>query len=258
MSGTVVLDLDGVLYVDDVTVPGAADALAELERAGFAVVFVTNNSTRTPEQAAAKIARRLGRPVDPAAVVTSAEATALTLAGTVTDCLVLGEPGLVDTLRLHGLRSVDEPRRAEAVVVGLDRGLTYDRLADAALAVRAGARFVATGDDATYPTPRGLLPGAGAIVAAVATASGRDPEVCGKPHLPMRALVRSRIGPPPVWVVGDRPETDLALARAEGWGAVLVLTGVVDDPGKVPADVSPDLVLPSVAELPAALDQITG
>ncbi|NIQ56034.1 MAG: HAD hydrolase-like protein, partial [Gemmatimonadetes bacterium] len=98
----------------------------------------------------------------------------------------------------------------------------------AARAVRAGARFVATNHDATYPTPDGLLPGAGSIVAAVEVASEREAEVAGKPHPPMRRLVRERCGGEEIWVVGDRIDTDLAMAFEEGWGTALVLTGVSD------------------------------
>jgi 4-nitrophenyl phosphatase len=112
---------------------------------------------------------------------------------------------------------------------------------------------VASNTDATLPTPDGLLPGAGSIVAALETATGRTAEVAGKPHEPMRRLLSERIGTGPVWVVGDRADTDLALARAGGWTGVLVLTGVTRDPGS--ADPAADLVTGSLAEFAGRLLQ---
>ena len=117
----------------------------------------------------------------------------------------------------------------------------------------AGARFVATNDDATYPTPEGLHPGGGSIVAALERASGRRAEVAGKPHTPMRDLVRELVGEGPVWMVGDKPETDLALGKGEGWTTVLVLSGVTGNDADVPDDLRPDAVLDSIADLPDLL-----
>ncbi len=126
--------------------------------------------------------------------------------------------------RPHGLVAVDEGP-ADAVVVGFHREFDYDALDRASAAVRAGARFVATNLDATYPVPGGLIPGAGSLVAAVATAAGSTPEVAGKPEAPTVGLIRERFGTTGV-VVGDRPSTDGALATAIGWPFALVLSGV--------------------------------
>ena len=252
--GTVVLDLDGVLYLDEVGVPGAGGALRQLTAAGHRLVFVTNNSTKTEEMVAVHIRERTGFEADRADIVTSAGTAADILASRSGTVFVVGEPGLVSTMENRGLEVVTDSDAADTVVVGLDRGVTYARFADAALAIRNGADFVATGTDATYPTPRGLYPGAGALVAAVTVAAGREPSlVCGKPHPPIRSLVRALVGPGPVWVVGDRPETDLAMGKAEGWRTVLVLTGVTADPAEVPPELAPDLVLDSIADLPAAI-----
>jgi len=112
---------------------------------------------------------------------------------------------------------------------------------------------VACNDDPTYPTETGLWPGGGAIAAAIETAAGRRAEVAGKPHAPMVEAVRAALGPGPTWVVGDRPETDMALGRVGGWGTVLVLSGVISDPRAVPAALRPDLVVALLADLPALL-----
>jgi HAD superfamily hydrolase (TIGR01450 family) len=249
-----IFDLDGVLYVDDEGVPGAGGALRTLEEAGHRLLFVTNNASKTAQTAADHIWERTGFQASPETVVTSGMATARYLAGAVHRALVLGEPALEETLRHGGVDTTDRWQDADAVVVGLDRGLTYGRLAAAALAVRQGARFVATNVDSTYPTPRGLLPGGGAIVAAVATATGVEPEVCGKPEKPMREMVRALVGRGPAWVIGDRIETDLVMGAAEGWMTVLVLTGVDDEASLAVSGLTPDLVLGSVASLPAAIE----
>lgn len=251
--GTLVVDLDGVMYVGSERVPGAAAALEELREAGWRILFVTNNSTKERRVAAEAIAERTGFPAHEDQVLTSGYATARHLSGHVRRVLVVGAPGLAATLEAEGIEIVTNHEEAEAAVIGLDPQLTYDKLVEATLAVRSGARLVATNSDATYPTPRGLYPGGGALVAALERATDAVAEVCGKPHEPMRKLVRAMVGLGPVVVVGDRPETDLALAGAEGWRRVLVLTGVTDDPSGIPDAYTPDVVLGSIAELPEAM-----
>lgn len=251
--GNIVCDLDGVVYLADAGVPGAGAALLELERRGYRLLFATNAPIRTPEGVAGHIGAVAGYPAAASQVVTSAMAAAEVLSREDAPLLVVGEAGLGDTLRRHGFPLTQDPRKAGAVVVGLDRRLTYEHLRAATTALLRGARFVASNRDATYPTESGPWPGGGAIVAALEAATGRTAEVVGKPFPPMRAALRRRLAPGPTWVVGDRPETDLALGRAEGWTTVLVLTGVVEDPSLVPAGLRPDLVLPSLAALPAHL-----
>ena len=146
---------------------------------------------------------------------------------------------------------VDDWRDAGVVIVGLDPGLSYEGLTSAVMAVSNGARFIATNVDVTYPTPEGLWPGAGALVAAVQAATGVEPEVAGKPHAAMRKLLRDRLSAGESLVVGDRPETDLALGVAEGWITVLVLSGVTPPGAEVVPQ--PDHVLDTVAELPSLL-----
>lgn len=246
---TIVCDLDGVVYVGDAPVPGAGEALGRLAAAGHRILFCTNNSSRRRAGIVDRIHRTTGYGADPGSVVSSAMA-AVTLLDPV-PAFVLGGAGITEALAVAGIPVTASWEEAGSVVVGLDPEATYRRIADAASAVRAGARFVATNDDPTYPTPGRLLPGAGALVAAVATASGVRPVVAGKPHAPMRELLRARAGDGPVWVVGDRVDTDVALARAEGWTPVLVLTGVT---GAAEAAASGASVLDSLADLPALLD----
>ncbi|MDH3306270.1 MAG: HAD-IIA family hydrolase [Acidimicrobiia bacterium] len=253
MNGAIICDLDGVLYLGEESVPGALHALEDFERRGAQLLFCTNNSTRTAAEAAAKIRRVVGFPARPDQVVTSAMAAAHLLAGQVDQAHVVGDAGVCEALEAVGIElvgAVDAP----AVVVGLDRTVTYARIRDAALAVRAGARFVATNLDGSYPTPAGQWPGAGSLATAIAVASDRTPEVAGKPHRPMIDLLKQELGDQSdVVVIGDRPETDLALGREAGWRTVLVLTGVTGDPTEVRAEYRPDAAVDSIAGVPDLL-----
>lgn len=247
---TIVCDLDGVIYIDGTPVDGATAALEQMRSDGHQLLFVTNNATRHVDALVAEIEAASGFRPDRDDVLSSSMAAASMLQGRASSAFVIGEAGLAETLADWGITSVDA-RGAESVVVGLDRAVTYEKLRDASLAIRRGALFIATNLDSTYPTPTGLWPGGGALVAALATASGTTPEVAGKPEEPIRRLLRSKIEHEEVWVVGDRPDTDLALGDAEGWKTALVLTGVTSDAtGVSPA---PTVVLDSIAGLPGLL-----
>lgn len=252
--GTVVCDLDGVVYLGDEMIPGADRAITAMLASGWQVVFCTNNATRTPEQIATKLAGVSGLVVDPSATVSSAQAAAALVAGRITSAFVLGAEGIHAALAHEGVSVTSDFRRAEAVVVGLDPEISYAKLRDAALAIQSGAWFVATNLDPAYPTPDGLWPGAGAIVAAVSVTVGQDAEPAGKPYQPMIDLLRSRMpGDGPVVVVGDRPSTDLAMGKSAGWLTAGVLTGVVSRPAEVPEHLIPDVMLDSLADLPVWL-----
>lgn len=253
----VCLDLDGVVWRGDEVVPGAAAAVRDLRAAGLVVGFMSNNSSLRVGEVVAKLAG-FGIEAAPDQVLTSALAAADLLAGDLeagARVLVCAGPGVVESLEAAGLAPVREPP-AVAVVVGFHRDFDFDGLARASQVVREGARFVATNLDATYPVAGGLLPGAGSIVAAVATASGRSPEVAGKPCLPAAAMVRRRLGPTGV-MVGDRPTTDGEFAERLGWPFALVLSGVarrVPGPGEEPV---PDPAPPFLADdLPALVPSL--
>jgi 4-nitrophenyl phosphatase len=165
-----------------------------------------------------------------------------------TTALVVGSSQLTDTMTGAGV-SIDASRSPDAVVVGLDIEATYETIANASAAIRGGSRFVATNTDVTLPTPNGLVPGAGSLVAAITAASGAAPVVCGKPHAPMTRLIDRRLKSDNVWMVGDRPETDIALARAAGWRSVLALSGVTSASDTVPPALTPDYMIESIAVL---------
>ncbi len=246
-------DLDGVLWRGGDPIPGAAAAIARLRDAELRVGFVSNNSSQPVGEVVAKL-EEMGVSAEPEDVLTSALAAATLLAASLAPgapVLACAGPGVVEALTSVGLRPVARPP-VDGVVVGLHRGFDFDELDRASAAVRNGARFVATNLDATYPVPGGMIPGSGAITAAVATAAGRAPEVAGKPEAPMAALVRERLGPIGV-VVGDRPSTDGAFAKTLGWPFALVLSGVTQaDPpagGEAIPEPPPPFVAADLGEL---------
>ena len=248
-AGTVIFDLDGVVYVGDTAVPGAGDALRTLEDMGCRLLFATNNASRTPDAGADKIANLTGYPAVAGQVVTSALAAATALPPGAPKCLVVGGEGLRVAVTARGGVLVDDWSEAEIVLTGYNRDLTYELLRDAALAIRNGAAFIASNDDPTFPAPDGLWPGSGATVAFLERATDVAPVIAGKPHAPMRLLLTEMIGPGPVWMVGDRPDTDLAMARAEGWTGVLVLTGVTPDGAQIADEHRPDVTVDSIGEV---------
>ena len=222
----VLLDLDGVLHRGARPIPGAAESVVALRSRGARPVFVTNNASRTPGQVVAHLAS-VGIEAAVDEVITSALVTASALAERgLRRALVIGQEGLLEALAERGVQSVGLEGDPEAVVVGLDRGVTYERLRDAALAVQRGAAYVAANPDTTFPAEDGNWPGAGALAAAITAAAGRSPEVMGKPAAPIFRVALARAGGTRPLVVGDRLDTDIAGAAALGWDSCLVLTGV--------------------------------
>lgn len=265
----VIFDLDGVVYRGSQPVPDIAATIERLERSAIGVRFATNNSTA---DRAAYVSRLAGMGIRTEAdhIVTSTSATVAHLQlhlPAVRSVLAVGGDGMVDELRAAGFAVTPAaaavpddydggplPARHDAVVVGLDRTLTYRRIAAAMTAVREGALLVATNADERYPTASGFLPGAGAAVAALRAATGVEPLVIGKPEPAMftSILERAGIAPEEALVVGDNPAADIVAARRAGIPSVLVLTGVADAAAAaaLEGERRPDVILPSAAELP--------
>jgi HAD superfamily hydrolase (TIGR01450 family) len=224
------LDLDGVVYLQEQPVRGAPRALAAARAAGMRLEFVTNNASRRPAEVASLLTA-LGVPAVPAEVVTSAQAAAALLADRLpagSRVLVIGADALVAEVTEAGLTPVESAdARPDAVVQGYSADLGWRQLAEAALAVRAGALWVATNGDLTLPSPRGPLPGNGALLAAVRAATGQAPdEIVGKPHPRLHAESVRRSGARRPLVVGDRLDTDIEGAVNAGTDSLLVLSGV--------------------------------
>ncbi len=249
-----VCDLDGVLYRGVEPVPGVAAALDRIRASGIRVVFATNNATKTLAQYVERL-RRFDVEASADEIVTSAAVTGeeierrgwggrtAFLIGTEGMQVALDNAGVVV---VHGVAG----RTADIAVVSSTARFDYQLLATAAFAVRNGADFIASNADPTFPAADGLWPGAGALLAAVETASGRKAEVMGKPNPPMMEAIQRRLaGCENIAVVGDQPSTDLAGGRAMGWTTILVLTGVTGAAAAAGLDPAPDLVLPSLMEL---------
>lgn len=226
-----ILDLDGVLQLDKEAVPHAVEVMAQVDARDMPRVFLTNNAARSPGQVADRLAA-LGFTAQEEQVLTSAMVAAELLASRLpaqTQVLVVGGSGLMEAVDAVGLRAVTVAGDGVAAVVqgwGPDVGWTL--LAEGAVALRAGAGWVATNTDRTLPSPRGPLPGNGSLVAALRTATGLEPEVVGKPQRTMFDAAASKTRGHAPLMVGDRLDTDIAGARAAGLPALLVLTGVAD------------------------------
>jgi 4-nitrophenyl phosphatase len=241
-----VLDLDGVVWLDGIAIAGAANAIARLRSLGVRVAFATNNSGPTVTEHLGRL-RQIGVQAGDADVITSAQAAAAMLEPG-SSALVCAGAGVTEALTRRGIRAV-RAGRVDAVIVGFHQDFDYERLTAATRAVLNGARLIGTNADPTYPTPTGQIPGAGAILAAVAYATGADPEVAGKPNRPTVSLIAERIGHVDV-VVGDRPSTDGRLARALDARFALVLTGVTASTD-LPVDPAPDIVGQDLASVVA-------
>jgi 4-nitrophenyl phosphatase len=248
-----IIDMDGVLYRGNEPIPGVADFVTFLREQGIGFVLATNNSTRTQQQFVDKLAG-MGVSIFPDEVLTSALSTASYLASVTapgTRVFVVGEIGLQTALRDAGFELVEA--QAEYVVVGMDFGIGYERLRDATLQIRAGAHFIGTNPDKTFPSELGIVPGAGSLLAFLEAATGKAPLTIGKPGPAMmeQALEVMGAAPETTAVLGDRLETDILAGQRAGLPTLLVLSGVTDRALLEQSETQPDLVFDDVAHLHA-------
>lgn len=222
-------DLDGVVYAGPHAIPGAVESLQRLAGIGVGLGYVTNNASRTPAQVAAHL-RELGAPAEDHQVVSSSQAAAELLASLLpagAAVLITGSPALAHEIELVGLKPVhgaeDEP---VAVVQGFNPGIGWKDLAEASYVVAGGALWVATNTDMSIPQARGMAPGNGTLVAAVAAATRQTPLVAGKPEAPLFRAAAKRLSAERPLVVGDRLDTDILGGNKAGFATVAVLTGV--------------------------------
>ncbi len=242
--GTWAIDLDGVIWLTGQPIEGVSGAISSLREAGIRTFFATNNSAPTRAQLHERLAN-CGISADDEDLLSSADVAAeMVPAGS--SALVLADDGVREALIRRNVKIV-ETGPADTVIVGWTRSFTFDLVSEAASAVRAGARLIGTNEDPTHPTPDGLLPGGGAILAAVATAAEAIPEVAGKPHRPTAEAIRARADDVRV-MVGDRLSTDGALAAQLAVPFALVLSGVTSADA-VPEVGRPDAVATNLAEL---------
>lgn len=253
-------DLDGTLIRGTIAIPGAPEALSALD---LPVSYVTNNASKSPADVA-ELLSSLGFSATSDQVMTSSQAAVAIAADSLaegTKALVVGAPAFADLVREAGFKVVtsadDEP---EVVFQGLSRELTWADLAEGALAIRAGARWIASNTDTTLPTERGLLPGNGAFVKAMEVTTDRRPEVAGKPGAEILIRAAQGIGSKRPLVIGDRLDTDIAGACAAQMDSLMVLTGVSTEAEALRADTDsrPTFVAPGLESLAVSVSEYEG
>lgn len=258
-----VLDMDGVLWRGSEVLPRVADFFAFLGENGLDFALATNNSTKTVESYVERL-NGLGIPAQPHQVITSSVATGDYIsrhypAGT--PVYIVGQDGIRQALAQRGYP--EDAHNARLVVVGMDFHVTYDKLKQAALLIRAGAHFIGTNGDRTFPLPEGIAPGNGSLLAAIETATDVKPTVIGKPETAMFDVALARLGlaPEQVLMVGDRLETDILGGQRAGLRTALVLTGITTRAQAEADAIQADAVFDSLADLyaqwAAALERVS-
>lgn len=250
------LDMDGVIYINREPLADAVEFLGRLRELEKNILFLTNNSKFTRREYREKLAG-MGVDAKEEEIFTSAAAAAgflhesYDLAGRT--AFVIGGRGLTEEVRETGLRLLEgeEGREAEFVIVGWDTELTYDKLRVASLALHTGAEFIGANPDATFPSPDGLWPGTGAIIAALERAAGREATIVGKPNLYMMQAALTLAGgkADATLMIGDRLETDILGGWRAGMDTCLVLTGVAGRDDVEGFQPKPDLIVDSLLEL---------
>jgi 4-nitrophenyl phosphatase len=245
-----IIDLDGVLYRGEMPVAGASEFIEAVQHSGTPIVLLTNNSVPTAAQYVDKLSR-MGIHVEADRILTSGQATALHLCQEARDgasVFAIGGDGVRTELAQCGFVLRNDPQ-VDYVVVGFDRALNYEKLKLATLAIRAGAKFIGTNPDKTFPTDEGLMPGNGATLAAIEAATDVAPLVIGKPRPAIFKLALEKLGiqPHETVMIGDRLDTDIVGARQVGLISILVLSGVTRAEQLASASVAPDMVLRDIA-----------
>ena len=227
-----IIDMDGVLWRDETPIGDLPAIFARIRERGLKFVFATNNGTKTPEQYMQKLAA-LGVTVESWQVITSALGVARMIKTKIpagASIFVIGGAGVKAALQDEGYKILhtDDAEKAQAVVMGIDREINFAKMREATLLVRRGIPFYATNPDKTFPTPRGEIPGAGAWISVIVTATGVEPTFAGKPFPFLMEMSLERLGTKKenTLVVGDRLETDIAAGQAVGCPTALVLSGV--------------------------------
>lgn len=244
------LDMDGTFYLDDTLLPGALAFLDKCRERGIAYSFLTNNSSKSKGDYLAKLAR-LGVCVTEREMFTSGDATLLYLAehGVSRDILLIGTPSLAAQFAAQGYNVCAQA--PQAVVLGFDTTLTYEKLTALCNAVRAGLPYIATHPDLNCPVAGGFIPDIGAVIAFVKASTGREPDaVIGKPNGYIARAAAQRFGVPlaQVCMVGDRLYTDIALGAC-GCMTALVLCGESSRADLAASALSPTVVCENLEEL---------
>lgn len=229
---SLIIDMDGVLWRDDAPIGDLPKIFNRIRERGWKFIFATNNGTKTPDQYVEKLSA-LGVTVEPWQVITSSLCAAEMLKKRLPaggEVFVVGEDGIKQALQNQGFKiaDIESAENSVAVMAGLDRKVNFEKMREATLLVRRGVPFYATNPDKTFPTPRGEIPGAGAWISVIVTATGIEPVYAGKPYPFLMEMALERLGTTKeeTLVVGDRLETDIAAGQAVGCPTALVLSGV--------------------------------
>lgn len=222
------IDLDGTMYQGDEAIPFASDFVKALQEKQLPYVFVTNNSSKTQQDVAMKL-KKLDIPAEPKQIVTTSLATASYITENYgqSRCYVIGEEGIHKALQEEG-HTITETENCDVVVIGIDRNITYEKLAKASIAVRNGATFISTNGDKAIPNERGLLPGNGSLTAVISICTGVDPVFIGKPEavIMKEALHVLGLKADEALMVGDNYATDIQAGIQAGIDTLMVFTGV--------------------------------
>ncbi len=253
------IDMDGVLWRGEQPMPGLVDFFVFLRERQIKFTLATNNASRASDHYVKRLAG-YGVEISPCEVITSAQATASYLAkqsqpGTLV--YYIGESGLGQALVEAKFRLVDSDTAPKYVVVGWDRELTYAKLAQATVYIHAGAAFIGTNPDRTWPSERGQLPGAGSILAALEAATGIEPTIIGKPSPLMLEMAMERMGANAgaTAMMGDRLETDILGGLNAGLTTILLLSGITSSGDLDASEIQPHLVFDDIASLTRAWKQ---
>jgi len=236
--------MDGVLWRGSEAIGDLKSMFVQIDKLGWKVIFATNNATRTIQQYV-DVLSSFGVHAEPWQIINSATAVTYYLCSHFPNggpVYIIGEQGILEACNQNGFYQSEEG--VLAVIAGMDRELTYEKLKTATMLLRQGVPFIGTNPDLTFPTPQGLVPGTGSILAALTAASDVSPIIVGKPEPTMYriALERLKILPEKALVVGDRPETDIAGAQMIGCHTALVLSGVTNADQAAAWRPSPDII----------------
>jgi len=251
-----ILDMDGVLWIENQPLGDLAEIFTIFKRKKLKVCLATNNSTRTPGQYNERLCQMGVTNLGLHQIVTSSQTLAHMLSkrfpkrGKV---YTIGESGLRHALEEQGFSNAEESQVQEvvAVAVGMDRNISFSKLRCATLLIRRGIPFFATNPDRTFPTPEGMIPGAGSLIAALIASTDVQPLITGKPspHMIELALERLSASPKESMVVGDRLDTDISAGQAAGCKTALVLSGVTSREEGEAWRPSPDLIVEDLKDL---------
>lgn len=244
------IDLDGTIYLGTEVIPSGKRFVERLQEAEIPFLFVTNNTTKTPETVSDRLKHEFDIHVSANSIYTASLATIDYMKAQALDnrVYVIGEAGLIDLILAAGF--VWEETNPDYVVVGLDTVITYEKFALATLAIRKGAQFIGTNPDKSIPTERGLLPGAGSFIALIETATQTKPVMIGKPNaiIMKEALKRLKLDKQDVLMVGDNYETDIQSGIQNGIDSLLVLSGFTPKEAVASLPIQPTYTLDSLDE----------